>query len=133
MDDIVEALDRVREFMKWSHRYLKQNLSAKKRCDEANKILDRAKAKIQSLRRENEALREKYDAAVKDWRDVLSIPTARREMREAFEKDMSIDSGGFYSAYHANVACILMDEFGIMDPLRRNDVAEKILRRIFWD
>lgn len=59
------------------------------------------------------------------------IAEARRVMREAFEKDAS-----FKLSYTANIACILMDDVpGLKRGQKaidlRNEVAEKILDRVF--
>lgn len=61
------------------------------------------------------------------------IVDARKIMREAFEKDE-----GFKLGYIANIACILMDNIpGLKRGQKaidlRNDVADKILDRIFCE
>lgn len=57
------------------------------------------------------------------------IVTARKTMKEAFERDP-----GFKLAYTANIAMMLYDRHGgdFKDYVIRNDTAEALLKLIFW-
>ena len=65
-------------------------------------------------------------AIVRRWNNHLPIPTARQEMKRAFERDE-----GFYIGYHANVACAIADSLKIPLGEKADAAAEDVLHRVF--
>ncbi len=61
--------------------------------------------------------------------DVTEFQLARMTMKREFNADR--EPGEIYGAYHANVAMLLSDRFGIKDHAKRNEAAAAVMDLIF--
>ncbi len=56
------------------------------------------------------------------------IKKARETMRDAFDNDSDFKEG-----YRSNIGMLLYDEGVIISRERRNEVADKIIKKVFYD
>lgn len=60
----------------------------------------------------------------------MSKPTKFQRARQDFKQALQTDEG-LYIGYHANVAMLLFDRYGVRNPAKRDAAATDILKLIF--